>query len=682
MPAPVQPSADAVSTSSAESSPFSHFSASTVSSISTVSPPSALPPATSTRPGTLARFTHYIAGTSPLPSWPSNRSDLSTSTSSLSSMSSDQMEPIPILSPHSPSSPFTPTAISGSSTITRRKSALRRPNLVLETDVPLTAACNDSKSSRALLAGRGYMRIVKVNPNEILELVDMRESMKAADSDRIGYVSDMKWCLGNLSNKAAVASTNGSISLYDLDKPNSLPERLTGHKRTVNSISLNPFSPHIVVSGCLDGAIKFWDLRTDRPSRPVASVNGPESTRRVQVSNVDGNKICAIFDNGYLLRWDSRNLTTPDRRIQAHSGAGFCFDYHPYLEIIATGGRDRTIRVWDLRQSDKSDQSAQIAHPIYEIPTSGALSNVIWKKPCGSERTDSVDDAFIASSSMSVGDYRIQIWNLRRKYIPAYIIDYHEAPITALSWANEGIYGSQVPADESEWSDCENELDEGRRQRARSGLSKKVLRHRQAGTIWAASRDQRFVAHDVARSCPTRPVQSLPHQAFAWGPNDEFTFAALDKSGLRKDGLVSRPPMHNRRGSSTQKRSSGNMVMRMMLMNSGKKTEAAPELPVQYVASGNLSQFIASQDTFYSANNTIGPADGGEIGVESTSNGNNSYSQASRRLKEFDVSNCDFIVYQWDLLLDLSLSFVLVVYYLARVRGYLLQELSEFAQTI
>ncbi|KAK9368381.1 WD40-repeat-containing domain protein [Lipomyces kononenkoae] len=474
------------------------------------------------------------------------------------------------------------------------------------------------------------MRIVKVNPNEILELVDMRESMKAADSDRIGYVSDMKWCLGNLSDKAAVASTNGSISMYDLNRPNSSPERLTGHKRTVNSISLNPFSPHIIVSGCLDGAIKFWDLRSDRPTRPVASVNGPESTRRVQVSNVDGSKVCAIFDNGYLLRWDSRNLTTPDRRIQAHSGAGFCFDYHPYLEIIATGGRDRTIRVWDLRQSDKSDQSAQITRPIYEIPTSGALSNVIWKKPCGSERADNIDDAYIASSSMSVGDYRIQIWNMRRKYIPAYIIDYHKAPITALSWANEGIYGSQMLADDSDRSDCETELDDGRRQRTRTG-SKKVPRQRPAGAIWAASRDQRFVAHDVARSCPTRPVQSLSHQAFAWGPNDEFTFAGIDKSGLRKDGLICRP-MHNGRGSSTQKRSSGNMVMRMILMNSGKKEpEAVPEVPVQYVASGTLTQFTAT-----STPDDFGSLDG-EITEESTSDGNSSYSQASRRPKEFDV---------------------------------------------
>ncbi|KAK9362519.1 WD40-repeat-containing domain protein [Lipomyces starkeyi] len=631
MPAPVQPLSDALSTSSAESSQFSQFSSSTVSNISTLPSPSTLPRATSPRPGTLARLTHYIAGTSPLsPRGPSIHSDLSTSASSSSSISSDKVEPIAVLSPQSPSSPFTPTAISASSTILRR-SALRKPNLVFEVDVPLTAACNDSYSSRALLAGRGYMRVVKVNPNEILELVDMRESGKVADDDRIGYVSDMKWCLGNYSNNAAVASTSGSISMFDLSKPNATPRRLSGHTRTVNSISLNPMNPHIIVSGGLDRAIKFWDLRINRS---VASVNGPESSRRVQVSNIDGSKTCAIFDTGYLLRWDSRYLTTPDRRVQAHSGPGFCFDYHPHLDIVATGGRDRTIRVWDLRQSDKSDQPARITRPMYEIPTSGAVSNVLWKKPCGSERTDSIDDAYLASSSLSVGDYRIQVWNLRRKYIPAYIIDYHKAPICALTWASDGIYGSQAPVEESEWSDCENELDDRRRQRTRSG-SKKVRRQRPAGTIWAASRDQRFVAHDVARSCPTKPIQSLSHQAFAWGPHDEFTFVALDKSALRKDGLFPRP-MHNRRGSGTQKRSSGNMVMRMMLMNTAKREpETVPEVPVQYVTSGRLSQFTTTSDKLSDTNDTAGVVDG-QISEESTSD-SNSCSQASHSRQEFDI---------------------------------------------
>ncbi|KAK9242854.1 WD40-repeat-containing domain protein [Lipomyces tetrasporus] len=474
------------------------------------------------------------------------------------------------------------------------------------------------------------MRVVKVTPNKILELVDMWESMKVADDDRVGYVSDMKWCLGNYSNNAAVASTTGSISVYDLNKPSAIPRRLTGHTRTVNSISLNPLNPHVIVSGGLDRAIKFWDLRI---GRSVASVNGPESTRRVQVSNIDASKTCAIFDTGYLLRWDSRYLATPDRRVQAHSGPGFCFDYHPHLDVVATGGRDRTIRVWDLRQSDKSEQSTRITRPMYEIPTSGAVSNVLWKKPCGSERTDSIGDAYLASSSLSVGDYRIQVWNLRRKYIPAYVIDYHKAPICALTWAGDGIYGSQAPVDESEWSDCENEVDDRRRQRTRSG-SKKSRRQRPAGTIWAASRDQRFVAHDIARSCPTKPIQSLSHQAFAWGPDDEFTFASLDKSALRSDGLFPRP-MHNRRDSGTQKRSGGNVVMRMMLMNAAKKEpEAVPEVPVQYVTSGKLSQFATTSDK--SAIDTAGPVNGEILSEESLPRDGSSH--AAGCPKEFEIA--------------------------------------------
>ncbi|KAK9464540.1 WD40-repeat-containing domain protein [Lipomyces arxii] len=572
---------------------FSTSSSTESTTSSSVSPTNAtsLPqPFPSPRLSTLARIGHYIAGTTstatgtrPMPL------DLSASSYSSTGTMSDR-------TPSIQNSPLTPSILSPSSTLTP-KHITRPPNLVFNTDTPLSAFSMDPLSNRAILAGRGYMRVVTINPDEIVETVDVQALLPPTEAERIAYISDMQWCTGPYSKLVAAASTNGFITLYNIESDgSSTPNRLTGHTRTVISLALSPFNPHLLVSGGLDKQIKIWDLRA---GKYAASVPVPESTRRVRLSPIDANKYCAVFDNGWLMSWDMRNLAVPNKRISAHSGPGFCCDYHPQLDVIATGGRDRAIRVWDMKNESPRPL------PTHEIPTAGAVSSVLWRKPTGYERQDSVDDSYLASSSLSVGDYRIQVWNLRRRFVPAYVVDFHDAPVTALAWAGEGLYGSQSAStvDDCELSDDEIGEDVNLRRRQRtwsSGSSRQLTkRHRPAGTLWACSRDQRFVAHDVARSCPRKPVYSLSHQAFAWGPDNEFAFASLDKSKMRPDGLVDRVAMAD--SSTPHKRSGGSMVMRMMMR---RAPETVPVVPTQYVATAELASLEFT--------NTVEPGDADE----------------------------------------------------------------------
>ncbi|KAK9459038.1 WD40-repeat-containing domain protein [Lipomyces oligophaga] len=552
----------------------------------------------------LARLGQYFIGSASSSSTSSTLTSPPSSTSPTSSLSSSCPTPgFPgnsvVLSPP----PHTRSAGPATSGI-----RLLPDHITFQTEAPLTAFTADPASNHVVLAGRGYMRVVRIDPDSINEADDLLRNFP--DSSRLGYVSDLKWLTGPYSRSIAYASTNGMVTLHDIDQPGSIRRFSSGHSRMVNSLSYNYHNPNILISGGQDGTIRYWDLRT---LENVSTVRGPDATRRVQFSPLNGSQFCAIFDTGTLCRWDSRNLAHPDIRITAHTGSGFCVDYHPTIDAVATGGRDHAIRVWDFR--------GELAHspkPAFEISTSGAVSSAVWRSPEPWETNSitSLDDLPIASASLSVGDYRLQIWNLKRKYVPDRVIDLHSGPIQGVHWVCGGAFGSRVQdprtytdmEDESSdseldaWSlstiDRSNSIRRSRRRRAR---------HHPTGDIWTCGRDNLFVAHNVRRSCPARPIRQLSHQAFAWGPNDEFTFIGIDKHRIRSDGLVAvdgfadsnesvtdleriqllrqRPSLPVR---PTVERPS--LVRRMLLARPRQEIALVP--PLQNIRMGNLSDFI------------------------------------------------------------------------------------------
>ncbi|KAK9479816.1 WD40-repeat-containing domain protein [Lipomyces japonicus] len=251
------------------------------------------------------------------------------------------------------------------------------------------------------------------------------------------------------------------------------------------------------------------------------------AVRGLQFSPHDRWKIGGIYDDGTFARYDVRNATGPaDARIMAHAGSASCFQYHPFKDVIATGGRDKHIRVWDLAAADAGDK-AKLQKEIHAIPTAGPVAGLSWHyggtgggtvASVATSRSDptaatnaarrQVIDTPIASYCMSAGDYRVSVWNLRRPYIPEYVIDHHDAQVTGLAWSSTS---SSSPF-----------------------------------SLWTSSRDQSFVVHDLSVSCPIQPINCVSHQAFAWGPDDEFVLFGLNKSRLRHDGLTDQHSLTNR----------------------------------------------------------------------------------------------------------------------------------------
>lgn len=105
-------------------------------------------------------------------------------------------------------------------------------------------------------------------------------------------------------------------------------------------------------------------------------------------------------ENGTIARWDVRRQDRFVQQFTAHSGPIYCLDYHPTQQWLATGSRDKLIKVWNMSSAKPSLE--------YTINSIAVVGRVRWRP----ERK-----YHIASCSLVV-DYSIYIWDVRRPFIP------------------------------------------------------------------------------------------------------------------------------------------------------------------------------------------------------------------------------------------------------------------------
>ena len=96
----------------------------------------------------------------------------------------------------------------------------------------------------------------------------------------------------------------------------------------------------------------------------------------------------------------------PDRcnfQFTAHSGPIYTCDFHPTQNWLATGSRDKQIKIWNI-----STNKPPTTPPIYTIHTIAVVGRVKWRP----------ERKFHIASAATVVDYSIYIWDVRRPFIP------------------------------------------------------------------------------------------------------------------------------------------------------------------------------------------------------------------------------------------------------------------------
>ncbi|KAI8887732.1 WD40 repeat-like protein [Backusella circina FSU 941] len=267
------------------------------------------------------------------------------------------------------------------------------------------------------IAGREILKVISIHKTEVVETLNLR----AGSHFNLNYSSnDVKWGNNATKQKIATAATNGAIILWDLVKLGRKAERVIAeHSRAVNRICFQPDNGNVLLSASQDGTMKCWDFRDQKSTARYRFEGKSESVRDVQFNPVHTYEFAAAFETGTIQKWDMRNpKALYDRKVSAHNGPCLTVDWHPGGKWVASGGRDKTIKVWDM--------TADSRRPLYTIRTMASVSRIQWRPGYEDE---------IASCAL-LTDSRIHVWDVRRPHIAKYVFDEHDTTPTGFMWSS------------------------------------------------------------------------------------------------------------------------------------------------------------------------------------------------------------------------------------------------------
>ncbi|KAI8924313.1 hypothetical protein BC831DRAFT_505563, partial [Entophlyctis helioformis] len=190
------------------------------------------------------------------------------------------------------------------------------------------------------------------------------------------------------------------------------------------------------------GSVKLWDLRAKGASA-LTFEGRAESVRDVQFNPISVDEFAAAFESGSIQKWDIRNPSQFERKWSAHNSLLLSIDWHANGRLLASGGRDRAIKVWDTKSESRK--------PLHTVQTIAPVSRLGWRPGF---------DLQIASCAMST-DFRVHIWDVSRPFVPQFSLEEHTNIATGLEYVRttciRNRYTPQYPRHEWPYAAIQHE---------------------------------------------------------------------------------------------------------------------------------------------------------------------------------------------------------------------------------
>ncbi|GER51170.1 stomatal cytokinesis-defective 1 [Striga asiatica] len=137
-------------------------------------------------------------------------------------------------------------------------------------------------------------------------------------------------------------STDCTVKIWDPSlRGSELRATLKGHTRTVRAISSDRGK---VVSGSDDQSVLVWDKQT---TQLLEELKGHEAQVSI-VRMLSGERVLTAAHDGTVKMWDVRTDTCV-ATVGRSSSAVLCMEYDDSSGILAAGGRDAAVNIWDIR---------------------------------------------------------------------------------------------------------------------------------------------------------------------------------------------------------------------------------------------------------------------------------------------------------------------------------------------
>ncbi|KAI6218687.1 GATOR complex protein WDR24 [Aphelenchoides fujianensis] len=317
-------------------------------------------------------------------------------------------------------------------------------SVVQDVGEAMDALATNRNFDRVAVAGKAVMKLYSIKNTSFELELDLRTKTRGRS---VYFSGSISW--NPISeNLIAATSSTGSIVVFDLDHcrrgnsqesirfidPVGGGDLFRANVAAATKVCFHSFNPYLFVSGSKDATIWLHDYRQHRP---VASfgVNGGsvDSIRDLQFClDKDHETIFVTGDDSGTVRfWDIRHANECLKEFIGNAGTLSSIALNPRdWKLLATGGRDRFVRIWDW------SVSTPVAIETIETPTT--IGRVEWDS----------SSRFEFATATNLHDHQLLMWDYRRPALPFKTFRGHEANISDIS------FPQQPRADERKFVTC------------------------------------------------------------------------------------------------------------------------------------------------------------------------------------------------------------------------------------
>jgi len=313
---------------------------------------------------------------------------------------------------------------------------------MLDVGEPLQAVSLSNNQQYAAYACRTHIQTCKLSPTAITA---SQSYQIASESGTATFkMTDVAWNQYDIEKIAATA-TNGAIVVFNTSgkfRQSGNNEWDSGQAaRAVSRVSWHHTDKYSLVSAHQDGNVMLWD--TARQANCCMKIFNAhaDACRDAKFSPHHPHILASIYENGNLAVWDRRFPNHYLCRIAAHSESGLAVAWNPSVEwLVATGSRDKTIKVWDLTGVEEGAEGAgtgtgciqAVSRPIHVLHTASTVGRIAWRPSVSTTSGRHRHTQLAAISTAERGD--ISVWDIGMPNMPACLLRGHSDGCMGLAW--------------------------------------------------------------------------------------------------------------------------------------------------------------------------------------------------------------------------------------------------------